>query len=273
ESENAIRNVLRSVRYVLAMDVFANKLTLAFLKAYHGEDIHIIDNRYKSRVNAMVEIFYDPNSRAEAIKIGYGLLRALVEKAFKLSKPDNSPVRACIYYGDMDGKQRQKGFSNINDAWDKLNCVAYTNTVKADISFEITRHFDIVITITNITTSVHVETLAQMLYQIRDSFCHIISLFYQKNSNELFCYDEKSAMKGLKTEKNIQWKIACYRAEENLKKLVVEDLHKSYSANHWEAIRELFQILGFTGINDIHILPGNIILAAFAQSCERFIVI
>ncbi|CAI2179008.1 9148_t:CDS:2, partial [Funneliformis geosporum] len=166
ESENAIRNVLRSVRYVLAMDVFANKLTLAFLKAYHGEDIHIIDNRYKSRVNAMVEIFYDPNSRAEAIKIGYGLLRALVEKAFKLSKPDNSPVRACIYYGDMDGKQRQKGFSNINDAWDKLNCVAYTNTVKADISFEITRHFDIVITITNITTSVHVETLAQMLYQI-----------------------------------------------------------------------------------------------------------
>src|SRR4051794_669649 len=34
ESENAMRDVLRSVRHVLAMDAFANKLTLAFLKTY-----------------------------------------------------------------------------------------------------------------------------------------------------------------------------------------------------------------------------------------------
>ncbi|CAI2179006.1 9147_t:CDS:2 [Funneliformis geosporum] len=73
--------------------------------------------------------------------------------------------------------------------------------------------------------------------------------------------------------RSISYGCLIVETEENLKKLVVEDLHKSYSANHWEAIRELFQILGFTGINDIHILPGNIILAAFAQSCERFIVI
>src|SRR4051812_45821670 len=32
ESENAMRDVLRSARHVLAMDVFANKSTLAFLK-------------------------------------------------------------------------------------------------------------------------------------------------------------------------------------------------------------------------------------------------
>ncbi|RGB23252.1 hypothetical protein C1646_677253 [Rhizophagus diaphanus] len=40
--------------------------------------------------------------------------------------------------------------------------------------------------ITNIATSVHVEALTQMLYQIRDCLRHIVSLFYQKNSNELF---------------------------------------------------------------------------------------
>ena len=38
------------------------------------------------------------------------MARALVEKASKLSKPDNSPVRAHVYYGNMDGKQRQKTF-------------------------------------------------------------------------------------------------------------------------------------------------------------------
>ena len=120
ESENALRDVLRSVRHVIAMDAFANKSTLAFLKTYCDEDIRIIDNRYQPRVGEMVEILYDPNSGAEAMRIGCELLkqekrvvfvsigavmaRALVEKASKLVKPDNSPIRARAYYGDMDGK-------------------------------------------------------------------------------------------------------------------------------------------------------------------------
>ena len=202
ESENALRDVLRSARHVVVMDAFANKSTLAFLKTYRGEDIRIIDNRYQSRVGEMVEILYDPNSGAEAMRIGCELLkqgkrvafvstgavmaRALVEKASKLVKPDNSPIRARAYYGDMDGKQRQKDFSDINVAWSKLDCIAYTNTVEAGISFEVTGHFDIVIAITNIATPVHVEALAQMLYRIRDCSCRIVSLFYQKNSDKLF---------------------------------------------------------------------------------------
>jgi hypothetical protein len=64
--------------------------------------------------------------------------------------------------------------------------VAYTNTVEVGISFEVVGYFDIVIAITNIATPVHVEALAQMLYRIRDSPCCVVSLFYQKNSNELF---------------------------------------------------------------------------------------
>ena len=54
------------------------------------------------------------------------------------------------------------------------------------ISFEVTGHFDIIIAITNIATPVHVEALAQMLYRIRDCSRRIVSMFYQKNSNELF---------------------------------------------------------------------------------------
>src|SRR6184192_911040 len=96
---------------------------------------------------------------------------------------------SCIaraYYGNMDGKQRQKDFSNINVTWGELDCVAYTNTMEAGISFEVTGHFDIVIAITNIATPVHVEALAQMLYRIRNCPRRMVSIFYQKNSNELF---------------------------------------------------------------------------------------
>ena len=120
------------------------------------------------------------------VSTGAVMARTLVEKASKLSKPDNSPVRTRAYYGDMDGRQRQKDFSDINIAWDELDCVAYTNTVDAGILFEVMGHFDIVIAITNVTTPVHVEALAQMLYRIHDCLRRIIFMFYQKNSNELF---------------------------------------------------------------------------------------
>ncbi|CAJ0838154.1 5854_t:CDS:1 [Entrophospora sp. SA101] len=184
------------------MDAFANESTLTFLKAYCGENVRVIDNKYQPRIGEIVEILYDPNSGAEAMQIGYEFLkqgkrvafvstgavmaRALVERASKLTKPDNSPIKARAYYGDMDGKQRQKDFSDINTAWGELDCIAYTNTVEAGISFDVTGHFDIVIAITNIATPVHVEALAQMLYRIRDCPRRIVSVFYQKNSNELF---------------------------------------------------------------------------------------
>ena len=124
--------------------------------------------------------------RVAFVSTGAVMARALVEKASNLVKPDNSPIRAHAYYGDMNGKQRQKDFSDINVAWSKLDCIAYTNTVEAGISFEVTGHFDIVIAITNTTTPVHVEALAQMLYRIRDYPRRMVSIFYQKNSNELF---------------------------------------------------------------------------------------
>ncbi|GBB86379.1 hypothetical protein RclHR1_12800011 [Rhizophagus clarus] len=353
--------------------------------------------------------------RVAFVSTGAVIARALVEKASKLVKPDNSPIRARAYYGDMDGKQRQKNFSNINVAWSELDCVAYINTVEAGISFEVTGHFDIVIAITNIATPVHVEALAQMLYRIRreniraeleiDEFLTVVTFieikhqkrlsaryfieklcsliastgaslqlikvdesqgvignrkkvcnevrvealvikktdfnavatsrnldsekaevlkfdqehsiadtmalkrFYMQN---LYCkdmsiedwnnicnrkfienfsssearkyflrlsyfrrqeHDEGNAMKGLKAEENVQWEIACNKAKENLEKSVAEDLRKSYSAKHWEVIQELFQILGFTGIDDKRTLSSDTASESFMRSCEKFIEI
>ncbi|CAI2187900.1 13777_t:CDS:2 [Funneliformis geosporum] len=369
ESENVMRDILRSARHVLAMDAFVNKSTLAFFRAYHGEDIHIVDNGYQPRIGEKVKFIYDLNSGAEAMRIGYDLLR-------QGKHPDNSPVRSRAYYGDMDGKQRQIDFSNINVAWSKLDCIAYTNTVEAGISFEVTGHFDIVIAITNITTPVHVEALAQMLYRIRDCSRRIVSIFYQKNSNDLFrplgheniraelanarpnnlptsikdhCewnsntvsykinespavitfievehqkhlsaryFIEKLCSLVASTGASLQlikmdesrgvignytiafkcfyiqniygkdmddeiWDNFCnkkfedtyYKARYNSEKSVVEDLHKSYSFNHWMVIRELFQILGFTGIDDKRTLSSDTASESFMRSCEKFIKI
>src|SRR2546423_14282748 len=75
ESENAIRNVLRSARHVLAMDAFANTSILTFLQTYRGENIRTVDNKYQPCIGKTVEFVYDSNSRAEAMRIGYDLLR------------------------------------------------------------------------------------------------------------------------------------------------------------------------------------------------------
>ena len=66
----------------------------------------------------------------------------------------------------MDGMQRQEDFTNINTTWSSLDCVIYTSTVEAGISFEIPNHFDAIIGISNIKTRVYVETFAQIFYQI-----------------------------------------------------------------------------------------------------------
>ncbi|CAI2187959.1 4886_t:CDS:2 [Funneliformis geosporum] len=71
ESENAMRDILISTRHVLVMDAFAKKSTLAFLKAYLSEDIHIVNNRYQPRVDEM---------RVTIISTGVVMARALVEK-------------------------------------------------------------------------------------------------------------------------------------------------------------------------------------------------
>ncbi|CAB4413121.1 unnamed protein product [Rhizophagus irregularis] len=175
ESENAMRDILRSAKHVLAIDAFANISTLTFLQIYRSENIRVVDNKYQSRIGETVEFIYDPNSGAEAMRIGYDLLRQGKCVAF-------SP---CILWG-YGWETATKDFSDINVTWSELDCIAYTNTVEAGISFEVTGHFDIVIAITNIATPVHAEALAQMLYRIRDCPRRIVSIFYQKNSNELF---------------------------------------------------------------------------------------
>ncbi|CAG8845521.1 14968_t:CDS:2, partial [Gigaspora margarita] len=407
----AILNEANAIMRQMFSGTNARESENAIRDTYLGENIRIVDNKYQPYIGETVEFIYDLNSGSEAMRIGYEFLRqgkcvafvsteavmarTLIEKASKLLKPDNSPVRAHAYYGNMDGKQRQKDFFNINIAWGELDCVAYTNTVEAGISFEITGHFDVVIAITNIATPVHIEAFAQMLYRIRreniraelesarpnnlptaikghrewnnntisykvnsspavitfievehqkhlsakyfiEKLCSLIAStgaslqlikmdesheakvlkfdqersipdtialkrFYMRN---LYCKDmsikdwnnicnkkfienfsssearkhflwlsyfqrqghnEENAMKG---EKNVQWEIACYKAKEHLEKSVAEDLRKSYLANYWKAIRKLFQILGFTGIDDKRTLPGDTASESFMRSCE-----
>jgi len=62
-----LRDVLRSARHIVIIDIFTNILTLTFLKVYHSEDIRIINNRYQPHIDKIVEILYDLNSEAKAI--------------------------------------------------------------------------------------------------------------------------------------------------------------------------------------------------------------
>ena len=46
KSENAMCNVLRIAKHILAIDAFANISTLIFLQIYHSENIRIVNNKY-----------------------------------------------------------------------------------------------------------------------------------------------------------------------------------------------------------------------------------
>ncbi|CAJ0836198.1 12197_t:CDS:2 [Entrophospora sp. SA101] len=174
------------------MGAFGNESTLNFLRQYQGEDIQVFDNKYQPHKGKSVKILYDPDKGAEAIRRGLKMLeegkrvafsvtackkaRAIAIQASKLLKPDGSHVLSRVYFGQMDGKQRQEDFADINATWSALDCVVYTSTVEAGVSFEISNHFDAVIGISNINTGVHTEAFAQMFYQDKIADCYIIDL-------------------------------------------------------------------------------------------------
>ncbi|CAI2190577.1 11467_t:CDS:2, partial [Funneliformis geosporum] len=168
ESENALRDLLKSAIHVVAIDAFTNDSTIAFLKQYRDNDIRIFDNKYQPRIGKTVKILYNPDKCSEAMRRGLKMLRegkcvafaitsckkarVLANQASALQKPDGSPILTSVYFGQMDGMQRQEDFTNINATWSSLDCVIYTSTVEAGISFEIPNHFDAIIGISNIKT-------------------------------------------------------------------------------------------------------------------------
>ncbi|PKY46399.1 hypothetical protein RhiirA4_461250 [Rhizophagus irregularis] len=75
----------KPVLFVVILDetnAIMRQMSSAFLKTYRSKDIHIIDNKYQPRVDETVEIFYDLNSGAEAMRIGCKLLKQGKRVAF-----------------------------------------------------------------------------------------------------------------------------------------------------------------------------------------------
>ncbi|CAG8634115.1 42958_t:CDS:2, partial [Gigaspora margarita] len=67
---------------------------------------------------------------------------------------------------------------------------------------------------------------------------------------EMQGYNEESAIEELNTKDIAQWEDICYNTKDNFENLVAKNLRKTYSVNHWEAIK-----------------------IAFEASCEKFIKI
>ncbi|GES83482.1 hypothetical protein GLOIN_2v1770212 [Rhizophagus clarus] len=141
ESENAMRDLLKSAIHVVAMDAFANDSTIAFLKQYRSLEV------MRRGLKMLRE-----GKRVAFVMTLCKKARALANQAFALQKLDSSPILTRVYFGQMDGMQRQEDFTNINATWSSLDCVIYTSTVEAGISFKIPNHFDTIIGISNIKT-------------------------------------------------------------------------------------------------------------------------
>ncbi len=85
ESENAMRDLLKSAIHIVAMDAFANDSTIAFLKQYRGNDIRIFDNKYQPRIGETVKILYDLDKSSEAMRRGLKMLREGKRVAFAMT--------------------------------------------------------------------------------------------------------------------------------------------------------------------------------------------
>ncbi|GBC05454.1 hypothetical protein RclHR1_06230014 [Rhizophagus clarus] len=181
ESENAMRDLLKSAIHVVAMDAFANDSTIAFLKQYRSLEV------MRRGLKMLRE-----GKRVAFVMTLCKKARALANQAFALQKLDSSPILTRVYFGQMDGMQRQEDFTNINATWSSLDCVIYTSTVEAGISFKIPNHFDTIIGISNIKTGVHDKIADCYALDVSPAVKIYIEAEYQKRLSvkyfpEIFC--------------------------------------------------------------------------------------
>ncbi|CAJ0830577.1 12477_t:CDS:1 [Entrophospora sp. SA101] len=88
--------------------------------------------------------------------------------------------------------EKENKLTNNGDR-NELDCVAYTNTAEVGVYFEVRGHFDLDIK--------NIATLGSYC-RIRDCPRHIVSLFYQKNSNDLF---RPPGCENIHTEYAVSW--------------------------------------------------------------------
>ncbi|CAG8460345.1 5668_t:CDS:2 [Scutellospora calospora] len=85
ESANAICDLLNVATHVVAIDAFANDLTLAFLKFYRDENVRVIDNKYQLRKKEIVKFLYNSNKGSEGIRRGFKMLQEEAGIFFEIS--------------------------------------------------------------------------------------------------------------------------------------------------------------------------------------------
>ncbi|CAI2193502.1 5942_t:CDS:2, partial [Funneliformis geosporum] len=274
-----------------------NAINHQMSSAYRDKNIRVIDNKFQPLVVKTVEYLYDPNSRAEAMRIEYELLHrasVTIEAGISFEKTDHfdavigitnivTPVnvkafiqmmfriRDCkkrilfLYYQKNSNKLfRPAGYKNI--------CAELESARPNDLPTAIRGHYENRGVIGNrkrIRNEVRIKALI-----IKETDFDAVATFRNLDPEEAenLKFDQEHSIPDTMTLKRFYMR-NIYDANENIEKSVAEDLHKSYSANHWKAIRELFQILGFTGIDDKRILSGNMVSETFTQSCEKFIEI
>ncbi|CAG8574866.1 7136_t:CDS:2 [Cetraspora pellucida] len=105
ESENAIWDLTKSAIHVLAMDAFANESTLNFLRQYRDEDIRVFDNKYQPYKESK-HVAFSVTSCKKA--------RAIAVQASKLLKSDGLYILLQVYFSQMNEKQHQDDFADIN---------------------------------------------------------------------------------------------------------------------------------------------------------------
>ncbi|CAG8518535.1 8798_t:CDS:2, partial [Diversispora eburnea] len=315
ESENAMCDVLRSAQHVLAIDAFANESTLTFLKAYRAYtntvevgisfekpnhfDIVIGITNIATSVNVeafiqmMFRICYEnihaelavtrPNDLPTAIK-GHREWD-IYSISYKL---DQSPAVTSFIEVEHQKRLSARNFIEISCSlivstgaslklikMDESRGVIeirkkIRNEIRAEVSVIKHTDFEAIATSRNLTSE-----KAEILKLDSEHFVeHFSSPEPRKHFLRLshFCkqgYNGDNTIEELKAKDLAQWENTCYNAKDNFENSVAKDLRKTYSVNHWEAVRGLLQSLSFTGMDDKQIRSQALLLFGFRSRTKE----
>ncbi|GES89151.1 hypothetical protein GLOIN_2v1776159 [Rhizophagus clarus] len=286
ESENAMRDLLKSAIHVVVMDAFANDSTIAFLKQYRGNDIRIFDNKYQPRIGETVKILYDLDKGSEAMKRGISNIKTGVHvEAFAqmLYQIQNYPQRIISLYNSQKSSEifQEPNCSLIRAELSALRPIdlptaaeyqrrlsaKYFSEILCGLVFNTRASLEIISTEGTIADRKMVSNIIKAVEKnIKGSNAELII-----NTPDI-TPDDAEVFKQIPTARDIGGKDDNQNwGVDDAKWINLYNISFVKKFNNPEPLRHFrrlayFRRQGFTGIDDIRTLSSNIISEAFAQS-------
>lgn len=184
------KELFLNCKQIILLDAFTTKHTLQFLKDLKINEPIIYGSNYKPNQKILNENFgYKNTIHKIATELDAGkklyifhAFKSSTTKHYSIEEMKSKLLEICttkpkilVYHGDMNDKQK-KTLYNVNDEWDKYDCILTTSSITVGVNYEGSRYDKVYLMVSGSVNNV--RDIIQTSMRIRKTKEDVIELYF-----------------------------------------------------------------------------------------------